>query len=131
MKRLLVFGLMIAFLTACGSSKPAFSDNGNPGQIKAVAYYDDNRNGKMDNGETGAQVEVGISQDISCPASSIDKVTPLKTDSSGTATFENLKPGKYCFAPNGNYGVTTKLTQDVYVSSDTVTTVMLGVVRDQ
>jgi uncharacterized protein (DUF2141 family) len=131
MRRLLVFGLMMAFLTACGSSKPAFTDNGNPGQIKAIVFYDDNRNGKMDSNEAGAPVEAGISQDVSCPASSLDKVTRKNADAKGVVIFDALKPGKYCVGLSGNYSMTTKATQDVYVSSDMVTTVMFGIIKDQ
>jgi len=54
MKHLLVFVLMLVLLTACGESEPSFTDNGNPGDIKAVVFYDDNQNGIMDSGETGA-----------------------------------------------------------------------------
>jgi uncharacterized protein (DUF2141 family) len=128
MKPLLVFVLSIILLTGC-QSQPAFTDNGNLGQIKAVVFYDDNKNGNMDSGETGVQTEVGISQDVSCPPSSIDKNTFVNTDANGIAVFNDLEPGKYCVAPNGNYSMTTKMTLDVYVSSDAVTTVMFGIVR--
>jgi hypothetical protein len=30
----LVFGLMLVLLTACGESEPPYTDNGNPGQIQ-------------------------------------------------------------------------------------------------
>ena len=72
MKYLLVFILSLAFLAGC-QSQPDYTDNGNPGQIKAVIFYDDNRNGAMDDDETGAQTEVGISQDVSCPPSTREK----------------------------------------------------------
>jgi uncharacterized protein (DUF2141 family) len=130
MKRLLTFGLLLVLLTACSKSKPAYTDNGNPGQIKAVVFYDDNKNGTMDSGEIGAQVEVGISQDVSCPASSMDKITIFNADANGVALMKDIKPGKYCVAVNGNYSMTTKLTQDVYVSSDLVVTVMFGIVKE-
>jgi uncharacterized protein (DUF2141 family) len=129
MKPLLVFVLSLALLTGC-QSQPAYTDNGNPGQIKAVVFYDDNRNGTMDSGETGAQVEVGISQDISCPPSNMDKITSVNADADGTAIITDLKPGKYCVAPTGDYRMTTKLTQELYVSSDVTTTVMFGIDRE-
>jgi hypothetical protein len=84
----------------------------------------------MDSGETSVQTEVGISQDLSCPPSSKDKNTFVNADSNGIALFNDLKPGKYCVAPNGNYSMTTKATLDVYVSSDAITTVMFGIVRE-
>ena len=53
MKRLLVFVLILVLLTACSESEPPYTDNGNLGQIKAIFFYDDNKNGKMDAGEAG------------------------------------------------------------------------------
>jgi hypothetical protein len=129
MKHLLAFVFFFVLLTSC-QSQPAYTDNGNPGQIKAVAFYDDNRNGVMDGGETGAQIEIGISQDTSCPASSQDKVTNIPADANGTVIFKDLKPGKYCVNLNGNYSNTTKATQEIYVSSDAITTVMFGIVKE-
>lgn len=130
MKRLLIFVLLFTMLAGC-QSKPAYTDNGNPGQIKAVVFYDDNKNGTMDSGETGVPVEVGISQDISCPPSSLDKNTFSSMDANGGTLFKDLKPGKYCVGLNANFSMTTKLDQEVYVSSDMITTVAFGVVRDQ
>lgn len=130
MKRLLIFGLMLVLLTACGDSEPPFTDNGNPGQIKATVFYDDNKNGTMDSGETSAPIGVGISQDISCPPSSMDKFTFFNADANSAILIKELKPGKYCVAPDGNYHMTTKLTLEAYVSSDLVTTVTFGIVRE-
>ena len=127
MKRLWIFGLMIILLTAC-SGKPAFTDNGRNGLIMVVVFYDDNGNGIMDNAESGAQVQVAISQDVSCPPASDPK--RIDTDAYGIVKFPSLKPGKYCVYPFGNYSMTTKLTQEVYISSDLVTTVMFGIVRE-
>lgn len=131
MKRLLTLGLLLILLTACGESAPAYTDNGNPGQVKAIVFYDNNKNGTMDSSETGAQVEMGISQDISCPASSKDKITIFNADANCVALMNDLKPGKYCVGLTGNYSMTTKSTQEVYVSSDLITTVMFGIVKDQ
>ena len=129
MKPLLVFVLSFILLAAC-QSQPAFTDNGNPGQIKAVVFYDDNKNGTMDSGETGVQTDVGISQEVSCPASNQDAVTNIKADVDGVALFKDLKPGKYCVVPYGNPTMTTKFTQEIYVSSDMITTVMFGMVKE-
>ncbi len=129
MKRLLLFGLILVLLTACGESKPPYTDNGNPGQIKAIFFYDDNKNGQQDNGETGVQAQeiVGIAQEISCPPTG----TPfyVDTDSNGVHEFKDLKPGKYCLYLNNGFTPVTKMTQEVYVSSDMVTTVYFGLGR--
>ena len=129
MKSLLVFVLLFVLLTSC-QRQPAYTDNGKPGQIKAVVFYDDNHNGVIDGDETGAQVEVGISQDISCPPSSMDKITSVNADADGAALFIDLAPGKYCVTPIGDYGRTTKITREIYVSSDATTTVVFGIVRE-
>lgn len=130
MKRFLVFVFMLVLLTACGESAPPYVDNGNPGQIKAVFFYDDNGNGQMDDGEEGVQAQqiAGMSQEISCPPTS----TPVfeDSDSSGAIEFNDLKPGKYCLYLNNGFLPTTKQTQEVYVSSDQVTTVYFGVTRE-
>lgn len=118
------------FLLAGCKARPLFNDNGNPGKIKASIFYDDNRNGVQDNGEAGFQARIGISQDISCPPSSLDKITFLDTDPNGTVVFADLKPGKYCVGADGNRPATTKLTVDIYVSSDTVSAVSFGVTKE-
>jgi hypothetical protein len=128
MRSLLVSILLLVLLTSC-KSQPPYTDNGNPGQIKAVVFYDDNKNGTFDGGEAGAPVDMGISQEVSCPPSNLDKNTIIKADADGIALIEDLTPGKYCVMPGGNYSMTTKLTQEVYVSSDAVTTVLFGIVR--
>ncbi|HEY6072529.1 MAG TPA: SdrD B-like domain-containing protein [Anaerolineales bacterium] len=128
MKRLLVTALAFALMAGC-NSQPPYVDNGNPGQIKAVFFYDDNRNGTQDSGESGAQVEAGISHDVSCPATSTDKTTIVMAGADGAALFKDLKPGRYCVVPWGNFSMTTKLTQVVYVSSDAITTVKFGIIK--
>ena len=129
MKRLLVFGLMLVLLTACGESEPPFTDNGNPGQIKAIFFFDDNKNGQQDDGETGVQAQsiVGIAQEISCPPTSTPSY--VDTDANGVYEFKDLKPGKYCLYLNNGFTPVTKMTQEVYVSSDMVTTVYFGLGR--
>jgi hypothetical protein len=129
MKRLLILGLMIAMSTACGESEPPFTDNGNPGQVKATVFYDDNKNGVMDSGETGASHRVTVVDQVGCSTSD---GTPefLPTDSNGVVIFRDLKPGRYCVAIANGYGMTTKMNLDVYVSSDMVTTVYFGVVKE-
>ena len=127
--RLLTSLFFLALLTAC-NSQATFVDNGNPGQIKVVVYYDDNQNSKFDADETGTQAEFGISQDISCPPTSLDKITAIMTNVNGVGLFKDLEPGKYCVAPFSNsLSMTTKMTQEVYVSSDQELVVMFGVIR--
>jgi len=126
----LVVALLVVVLSACGGNQPAYTDNGNPGQIKVTVFYDDNKNGRQGGNETGAQVEVGISQDVSCPASSLDKNTFASTNGNGITVFSDLKPGRYCLGLNGNYSMTTKSTVEVYVSSDQVATIHFGIVRE-
>ena len=128
-KHLFSFVLILVWLTGC-SSQPAFVDNGNRGQIKVVVYYDENQNGTLDASETGTQAAFGISQDISCPPASLDKITAIMTNVNGVGLFTDLEPGKYCVAPFSNsLSMTTKMTQEVYVSSDQELVVMFGVVR--
>jgi hypothetical protein len=129
MKSLMVFVLSLVLLTSC-QSQPPYTDNGNLGQIKAVIFYDSDRNGVMDGSESGAQIELGISQDISCPPSRDEAITPIVADVNGVVLFQELKPGKYCIHPIGNFGMTTKQNQEVYVSSDQTTTVLFGIVKD-
>jgi hypothetical protein len=125
MKHLRVFVLTLVFLTACGESEPPFTDNGNPGQIKAIVYYDANKNGEMDPNESGVPARVAITQEISCPP--VNAPTLYETDSNGVHIFKDLKPGKYCVVSESNgLAMTTKLTPEVYVSSDQVITVYFG-----
>ena len=125
MKRLLVFASFLVLLTACGESEPQFTDNGNPGQIQAIVFYDENRNGKMDTNELGIPAKVAITQEISCPP--VGDPTWRDTDPTGVHIFIDLKPGKYCVVSFSNgLAMTTKLTPEVYVSSDMVTTVYFG-----
>lgn len=130
MKNLLIFGLMLVLLTACGESEPQFTDNGNPGQIQAVVFYDDDRNGIMDGGETGApSYRLALADRVGC-SSSTGSFTYIPTDSNGVVNFNDLKPGPYCVGIDNGYKTTTKMTLDAYVSSDKVTTVYFGVVRE-
>ena len=130
MRRLLVFMLMLVLLTACGESEPQFTDNGNPGQIKAVAFFDENQNGIMDSNETGApSIRLALADRVGC-SSSTGSLTFVPTDSNGVVNFNDLKPGLYCVAIDNGYKTTTKLNLDAYVSSDAVTTVMFGVIRE-
>lgn len=129
MKYLLVFILLLVFLAGC-QSQPAYSDNGNPGQIEAIIFYDDNRNGVMDGSETGVQTELGISQDVSCPPSRAEAISSLTADENGVALFMDLTPGKYCIHLIRNFGMTTRQNLEVYVSSDQTATVAFGVVKE-
>ena len=127
MKRLLIFVLALALLAGC-QSRPDYTDNGNPGQIKAVVFYDDNKNGTMDSGESGALQRVAITQEVTCTPTGTPNF--VQTDLNGVTMFRDLKPGMYCVFVDNGYGMTTKMGYQVYVSSDLVTTVMFGVVRE-
>lgn len=129
MKFFLAFLVSLALLAGC-QRQPTYTDNGNPGQIKALVFYDDNGNRVMDSGEEGLQTELGISQDIACPPSRKEAIRPVSADSSGEALLTDLKPGKYCLHLIQNFGMTTRQNLEVYVSSDETTTVVFGVVRD-
>ncbi|HEY5729734.1 MAG TPA: SdrD B-like domain-containing protein [Anaerolineales bacterium] len=130
MKHLLVSVLVIAFLTACGESDPLFTDNGNPGHIKAVVFFDENQNGIMDGGEKGApSIRLALGDQVGC-TSSTGSLSFIPTDSNGVVNFNDLKPGLYCVGIDNGYKTTTKLNLDAYVSSDMVTTVMFGVIRE-
>ena len=126
MKRFSFLVLLLTLLYGC-ASQPLYVDNGKPGQIKVVVFYDDNENGVMDTNESGFQNKVSISQEVSCPPSS--KPNWVDTDVTGVYTSNDLKPGKYCIIDSGNLSATTKLTQEVYVSSGQVTAVAFGVLR--
>ena len=129
MKRLLILGLMLVLLSACGESAPPYTDNGNPGQIRVVFFYDENKNEKYDDGEPGVQGQAiaGMSQEISCPPTS----PPIffDSDTNGVYEIKDLKPGTSCLYLNNGYTPVTKLTQEVYVSSDMVTIVYFGLAR--
>ena len=130
MKRLLVFVLMVVLLTACGKSEPLFTDNGNPGHIKAVVFYDENQNGIMDGGDTGApSIRLALADRVGC-SSSTGSLNFVPTDSNGVVNFSDLKPGLYCVGVDNGYKTTTTLTMDAYVSSDAVTTVMFGIIKE-
>jgi uncharacterized protein (DUF2141 family) len=126
MKTLLVVVLSLVLLAGC-QSQPAYTDTGEPGQIKAVVFYDDNGNGRLDNSEPGAQIELHISQEISCPPTRLENGATISTDVDGFAIFRDLNPGKYCVAPIGNFVMTTKMTQEVYVSSEEITNIVFGI----
>ena len=125
MKKIIAFMFLALFVSAC-SAEPEIIDNGNPGQIKVSVFLDENRNGIKDQGEMGVVDKVGISQDISCPAGSMDKVTIAETNAEGEAMYEDLQPGIYCVAYMGGKSVTTKLTVEVHLSSEQVAQVAFG-----
>jgi|GEM_PF-3133813 uncharacterized protein (DUF2141 family) len=131
MNRFLIFSLIFVFLIACSeNSGPPFVDNGNPGQIKAVAFYDDNQNGIMDNGEMGAPaIRLTLADQVGC-TSSTGSFTFIPTDANGIVNFRDLKPGLYCVAIDNGYKTTGKLNIDAYVSSGLITTVYFGVIKE-
>jgi len=130
MKRLLVFVLMLVLLTTCGESEPSFTDNGNPGHIKAVVFFDENQNGIMDDEDIGApSIRLALADQVGC-TSSTGSLNFVPTDADGVVNFSDLKPGRYCVGIDNGYKTTTKLNLDAYVSSDVVTTVMFGIVRE-
>jgi uncharacterized protein (DUF2141 family) len=120
MKRLLVFGFFVALLAACAKSSPPYTDNGNPGQIKVIVFVDSNQNGVLDGNEKGSQVKTAIMQEISCPGTS--QPAWQESDANGLYTFKDLKPGKYCVMIDTDRSITSKMTQEVYVSSDATAT---------
>ena len=126
MKKLFVVALFLSLLMGC-TTKPEIIDNGQPGQIRVMVFLDENRNGKLDQGESGVSEKVGISQDVSCPAGNMNKVTQAETDINGEAVFSELKPGVYCVALLGNRVVSTKLTQEIPVSSEQEKLVYFGI----
>jgi uncharacterized protein (DUF2141 family) len=125
MKAVLLISIFSLLLAGC-ASQPKIADNGKPGQIKVVTFFDENRNGKRDQGEVGISDRVSISQDISCPSSSIQKLIPAETDSNGETVFKDLKPGQYCVAYFGNRGATTRLANLVSLSSDQEIQALIG-----
>lgn len=128
MKRFLIFSLIFVLLTACGESEPPFTDNGNPGQVKAVFFYDDNKNGILDTGEEGVQAQlIGGISGVSCPPN--EKPTFIDSNVNGVYEFKDLQPGKYCVYLNNGFMPVTRMVQEVYVSSDAVTTVYFGLAR--
>ncbi len=128
MKRILVLGSMLVLLTACGKSEPPFTDNGKPGQIKVIVFIDANSNGSLEAGESGTASRVAIAQEVSCPP--IGDPNFVDTDSNGTHMYQELQPGKYCvFFESNGLAVTTKMTREVYVSSEQTTTVYFGLAR--
>ena len=108
------------------STQPEIVDNGQPGEVKVIVFLDENRNGAMDEGEPGLSDQVGLSQDVSCPAGNMDKVTIAETNPAGETVYEELKPGVYCVAYMGNKGSTTKLTVEVPLSSEQEALVAFG-----
>jgi hypothetical protein len=127
MKHLLVFSLVFVLLAAC-KSQPTFTDNGNPGQVKAIVFYDDNKNSVMDSGETGAPQRVFILPKESCTSTS--QPDYVATDADGVVLFKDLKPGIYCVTVGNGFGMTTKMSVKASVSSDVVTTVMFGMLKE-
>ncbi len=126
MMHLWSLAFLLALLFSC-TTRPPYTDTGKPGQIKVIAFYDDNKNGVMDEGESGSPTKVAISQEVSCPPSG--NPSWIDTDTAGKYTFQDLEPGSYCVISLGAQSYTTRAAQEVYVSSDLVTTVVFGLLR--
>ena len=127
MKKIMIVMLVSLLLAGCGSSTPPqIIDNGKPGQIKAIVFYDKNKNGIMDQDELGLNDSVSISQQLSCPPSNSEGITKSDTNSNGEAVFTDLKPGRYCVAYVGGKSTTTKLTVEVYLSSEQTAQAFFG-----
>ena len=114
------------FITGCSSSKSEIKDNGHPGQIKAIVFYDANHNRIQDPGEPGLKDRVSLSQDFSCPATDSKKMTIVETDANGETVIGDLKPGHYCVAYSGDSTMTTKLTNEIDLSSEQTIQVIFG-----
>jgi uncharacterized protein (DUF2141 family) len=130
MKKFLFISILFSLLVGCGTSAPEIVDTGQPGQIKVVVFLDSNRNGRPDDDEAALQEQVGISQDISCPAQSLDDVTFKTANASGEVLFDGLQAGEYCISYHGDLLPTTKLTFQVPLSSEQVLTAYLGLVEN-
>jgi hypothetical protein len=128
MKYYFVAFLLSFLLASCGTSQsqPQVVDNGKPGQIKAITFYDENHNQVFDQGEIGLVDNISISQDVSCPPSDLKNITRMDTGVDGTALFTNLKPGNYCVAYMGGRTMDTNITKEVAVSSEQETLVYFG-----
>ena len=126
MKKLIAVAVFVLIVVGC-NPKPEIIDNGKPGDIRVIVFFDENRNGKLDQGEPGLSEKVGISQEISCPAGDLDKVTQADTDANGEAVFSGLKPGNYCVALLSNRVVSTKLAQEIPLSSEQERLVYFGI----
>ena len=126
MKKLIAVVVFVLMIVGC-APKPEIIDNGQPGDVRVIVFFDDNRNGKLDQGEPGISEKVGISQEISCPAGDINKVTQADTDANGETMFSGLKPGVYCVALLSNRVVSTKLAQEIALSSEQERLVYFGI----
>ena len=128
--KILFIPILFSLLASCGTSAPEIVDTGQPGQIKVVVFLDSNRNGRPDDGEAALQEQIGISQDISCPAQSLDDVTFKTANASGEVLFDGLQAGEYCISYHGDLLPTTKLAFQVPLSSEQVLTAYLGLVEN-
>jgi hypothetical protein len=125
MKQVLAVFFIALFLAGC-ASKTTIIDNGQPGQIKVIVFYDENENGSQETGEPGLQDRIILSQDISCPPTREDKMTRTETDGNGEALFQDLEPGRYCVSYSGDRRIGTKITVEVDLSSEQEIPVYFG-----
>ena len=125
MRKLMLFVVLVFFAAGC-AAQPQLVDNGKPGRISAVIFFDQNKNGVQDAGEPGAAGTIGLSQDVSCPAANLGKVSKKEADAQGGVFFENLKPGHYCVSYFGDKGLTTKQNRELDLSSEQTVQVFFG-----
>jgi uncharacterized protein (DUF2141 family) len=126
LKKLFLLIILSTIAAGCAKSTPAVTDNGNPGQIKISVFYDENGNNIQDAGEPVHQDRILVGQDVSCPPTDPAKFQFYQTDDNGQVVVKDLKPGKYCVAYAGEKTMSSKLTLDVYLSSDQQAQVSFG-----
>ena len=130
MKKHILITMLVFLVAGCASSGPEIVDNGQPGQIKVIVFLDTNRSGSLDSGEAPLQEQVGLSQDVSCPAQNIDFVTLKISDEKGELLFDGLAPGRYCISYHGELLPTTKLAFEVPLSSQQELVAYLGLTEN-
>ena len=126
MKKLFLVAVLGLLITSCSPPEPEVIDTGQPGSIKVVVFMDANRNRKLDAGENGLQERVGLSQDVSCPAQSLEITTIKTANANGEALFESIDPGIYCISYHGEMIPTTKIASEVPLSSEQEIVAYLG-----
>jgi protocatechuate 3,4-dioxygenase beta subunit len=101
-------GITAPFTLTAGQTDTALNAGlvAQPAAITGEIWFDANRDGLLDNGETGASgVSVGLWN-----ANGTSMITAVATQANGTYTFANLAPGTYevSVVPLSGYALTTK-----------------------